>query len=223
MSKKSVVVVGSTGRMGQEILNLLKIDSDLVLSGEVDEKKNISQISDADIVIDFSAPAVSVEVSQWCRKKIVPYVCGTTGFSEKQFHKITEAAKDIPIFYSSNMSVGVAVLRRALKALAAVSEYDFQIVEAHHSQKKDSPSGTAKTLQEELTKVIGRTPPPVQSIRGGGVFGVHEILVMGQEETLEFKHTALNRAVFARGALRAAKFLIGQKPGLYSMDDVLDY
>lgn len=229
---KKVFVVGSSGRMGQEVIKALESEKQIHygygLAEKRSDKKTHTKLSgvnalDVGVVIDFSNPKVSVEVVEWCLKNKLPLVCGTTGFTESGFKKLKKASKKIPVLYSSNMSLGIATLRRALKSLAAVSRYDFQIVEVHHAAKKDSPSGTAKTLQEDLEKAVGRKLPKPFSIRGGGVFGIHEIHSLGEEETLTFTHSALNRSVFAKGAVQAAKFLLKQKPGFYTLDETLDW
>ena len=119
------------------------------------------------------------------------------------------------------MSLGVAVLTEALEVFSKISQYDFQIEEFHHNRKKDRPSGTAKSLQEKLEHSVGRKLPEPVSIRGGGIFGVHKVHAMAEEEHLVFEHIALNRAVFARGAVEAAQWLCSKKKGFYSMRDVL--
>lgn len=113
-------------------------------------------------------------------------------------------------------------MRRALTAFAAISQYDFDLEEIHHSQKKDAPSGTAKLLTSDLEKIVGKKLNPAHSIRGGGVAGIHKVWALGPEEVISIEHAALNRRVFARGALEIAKWIVGCKPGLYSMDDFLD-
>lgn len=233
MKKLRVLLVGSSGRMGREILALLEIEKTVSIvegvSKDADKnngaktKRNISEVdaTKVDAVIDFSSPELSLEVVRWCLKNKKPLVCGTTGFSESEFKVFAESSKKLPILYASNMSLGVAVLKKAMSAFSAISDYDFQIVESHHNKKKDKPSGTAKMLQGKLDKTTRKKNPQVLSIRGGGIFGVHEIHAMGEEETLKFSHTALNRVVFARGAIRAVQFLAKQSPGLYSIDDIL--
>ncbi len=231
MKSAGVLIIGSSGRMGCEIKTLLEADKNLTYAAGVSlegisDKKTKSKLSDIDtasikVVIDFSSPEFSLKTAEWCAQSKLPLVCGTTGFTATNFKVLTGFSKRIPLLYASNMSVGVAVLRQALGALKGLADYDFQIVETHHAKKKDKPSGTAITLQTELEKILKRKLPPTESIRGGGVFGVHTVYVMGAEETLEFTHSALSRAVFARGAVRAAKYLLKQKAGLYSIDDVL--
>jgi 4-hydroxy-tetrahydrodipicolinate reductase len=217
--KKRVLLAGHTGRMGREIAALLEEDRDLKLSpGDL---KSVSP-SEVDVAVDFSAPEFSLKLADWCVKNSKPLVCGTTGFEEKEFKKLTSTSKKIPLLYAANMSLGVAVLRRILRELAPLAAYDFQISEVHHNKKKDKPGGTAKFLQAELEKVLKRKLPPVHATRGGGVVGIHEVAVLGDEETLTLTHRALQRRVFARGALLCAKFLVNRKPGLYSLDDVLD-
>lgn len=117
--------------------------------------------------------------------------------------------------------MGVALLRSVFSLLSQVKNFDFQIIEAHHKHKKDSPSGTAISLQSSLEKVIGKKIPAPLSIRAGGIIGEHEILIISNDEKISFKHTALNRSVFAQGALRAAEWIVNCKSGFYSMEDVL--
>jgi 4-hydroxy-tetrahydrodipicolinate reductase len=151
-------------------------------------------------------------------------VIGTTGQSKEQRRIIEETAQSLPIVFASNFSIGVNVLfwltRRAAEQLG--SDFDAEIVETHHKMKKDAPSGTAKTLAEVL-KAAKRTQAdiPIQSIREGDVVGEHTVIFNGPAERLELSHRAASREIFARGALRAAKWIIRRPPGLYSMQDVL--
>jgi 4-hydroxy-tetrahydrodipicolinate reductase len=119
------------------------------------------------------------------------------------------------------MSLGVAVLKKALSVFKATRDFDFQVEEWHHHRKKDSPSGTAIFLQKELERVIEKKCPPTMVMRAGGIFGVHKVYAVSDEEIIQFEHTAINRTVFARGGLVAAQWIIGRPKGLYSMDDVI--
>lgn len=222
---KQVLLSGATGRMGIELSRLLLSDKDFKLRcGLSLTNSNLTKVKtkEIDIAIDFSNPKFALALARWCAKNRVPLVSGTTGFTKSEFKTFCSISKKIPLLHSSNMSVGVAILRRALKGFSSISDFDFQIIEAHHNKKKDAPSGTAKTLQEDLERVVGRKVPLPLSVRGGGIVGVHQVFAMSEEEVLEFSHTALNRSVFARGALDCARFLIRQEPGLYSMNDILD-
>jgi 4-hydroxy-tetrahydrodipicolinate reductase len=179
---------------------------------------------DVDVVVDFSMPDGFSKTLDWCLDKRKPLVSGTTGLSRAQIESMEAAAKDIPILWSANMSLGVHVLARALKSLQALKGWDFQIEETHHRFKKDKPSGTAIFLQNELEKIVGEgvVPRPL-SIRGGGVIGIHRVDAMALEETLRFEHQAVSRSVFARGALTAASWLAKRKgkANLYTIADVL--
>jgi 4-hydroxy-tetrahydrodipicolinate reductase len=148
-------------------------------------------------------------------------VSGTTGIDAHQITALKKAAQKIPILWASNMSLGVAVVTEALEVFSRIRQFDFQIEEFHHNRKEDRPSGTAKSLQQKLEQVVGRALPEAISIRGGGIFGIHKVHAMSEEEHIVFEHTALNRAVFARGAVEAAQWLCSKKKGYYSMRDVL--
>lgn len=229
MAKIKVAVIGSMGKMGQEIIALVQADKDLSLVAKIDrgekEKKNreVSDLpKDIDVVIDFSSPEVASDILQWCEKNGVALVSGTTGLSASQKEKFNQAAKKIAVLWEPNMSLGIAVLKTLLKNLGPLSEsFDFQIEETHHRHKKDSPSGTAIALQEELVKSVKKKIPEPISLRAGGVFGDHRILALSESEVLEISHRALNRKVFAEGAVAAAKWLSKQKKGRYQMTDVL--
>lgn len=223
MKKIKIGLVGASGRMGQEIGNLMTKDSpyEFFLARGRKDKLDVPEAAKVDVWIDFSTPEALPEVLKIAKKHKKPVVCGTTGLTDKEKKLLKKYSESIPVLWASNMSLGVAVLNRALQVFAAISEFDFQIEEIHHNRKKDRPSGTAITLQENLEKVLGRELPPVVSIRGGGVFGEHKIMAMSDEEVITFEHSALNRTVFARGALKAAQWMVGQKPGYYSIQDTL--
>lgn len=224
MKKLKVGLVGGNGRMGKEISAVIAAhpNLDLFYSLGRDTKIDAKVISQVDVWIDFSSPHALGEVLKLAAKHKTPVVCGTTGFTTKEKNLLTKYSKDIPVLWSSNMSLGVAVLNEALKSLAAISHFDFQIEELHHNRKKDKPSGTAITLQENLEKAVGKKCPEPVAIRGGGIFGIHKVYSMSDEEVLTFEHTALNRTVFAKGAVQAAEWLAKQKkPGLYQIRDVL--
>jgi len=187
-----------------------------------DERLAISQ---GDVLIDFTVPEATVAHAQLAQELRKPMVIGTTGFSEDHMKKLRAVAKTIPIVLSPNMSVGVNVLFE-LAQLAAQHlgpDYDVEVVEAHHHQKKDAPSGTAKRLAEGLA--AARRQPvgaiPVHAIRVGDIVGDHTVILAGPSERLELTHRAHSREVFARGALRAARFVVTQPPSLYDMSHVL--
>lgn len=223
MKKIKIGLVGAAGRMGKEIVQVVEANPRLELfySYSRKDKWDAKKAAAVDVWIDFSSPEALKDVLKRAAENKTPVVCGTTGFSKKEKDLLEQYGKKIPVLWSSNMSLGVAVLNEALKSLAAISHFDFQIEEIHHNRKKDKPSGTAITLQENLEKAMQKKLPEALAIRGGGVFGVHKIFAMSDEEVLTFEHSALNRTVFAKGAVQAAEWLTKQKPGLYQIRDVL--
>jgi 4-hydroxy-tetrahydrodipicolinate reductase len=176
-----------------------------------------------EVMIDFSQPALTAEVAQWCARTKTPLVSGVTGLSEAHKAALKLASIEAPVLWSANMSLGVAVMARMLKEMAHLEGFDFQVEELHHKHKKDKPGGTALFLQNRLQEVAPTPLPDPVAIRGGGIFGVHRVLAMGDEEVITIEHTALNRRVFARGALRAATWLMNMSPGLYQMSDILSF
>ncbi|HEY6098046.1 MAG TPA: 4-hydroxy-tetrahydrodipicolinate reductase [Anaeromyxobacter sp.] len=196
----------------------------------------------AHAVVDFTAPDASARHAEICAEKGVPLVIGSTGFGAASKARVAAAARRIPVVLSPNMSVGVNVLFELVRRAADVlgSAYDVEIVELHHRMKKDAPSGTAVRLAEVAAEALRRDPakdlaferhgmigerPPaqigVQTLRGGDVVGEHTVLFCGQGERLELTHRATSREQFARGAIRAVRWVIGRQPGLYDMADVL--
>ncbi|WP_374076608.1 4-hydroxy-tetrahydrodipicolinate reductase [Bdellovibrio bacteriovorus] len=223
MKKIKVGLVGASGRMGKEIAQVIEANPRCELFYPYDraEKWDAKKAAHVDVWIDFSSPEALKDVLKRAAENKTPVVCGTTGFSKKEKDLLVQYGKKIPVLWSSNMSLGVAVLNEALKSLSAISHFDFQIEEIHHNRKKDKPSGTAITLQENLEKAVGKKLPEPLAIRGGGVFGVHKVYSLSDEEVLMFEHSALNRTVFAKGAVQAAEWLVKQKAGLYQIRDVL--
>src|SRR5215813_6024899 len=177
-----------------------------------------------DVAVDFSQADAVAEVCRVGLKHHKPLVIGTTGQSKEQYRIIEDTAQSLPIVFASNFSVAVNVLfwltRKAVQKLG--SDFDAEIVETHHKMKKDAPSGTAKTLAEVLKAAKKtQTDIPIQSIREGDVVGEHTVIFNGSAEHIELTHRAESREIFARGALRAARWIVGKSPGLYSMQDVL--
>ena len=218
-----VALAGANGRMGGEIKTLIEAETDLVLYAEIDSgKKSFSSLKGADVLIDFTTADVFSQVCKQSAEAKVPLVSGTTGINDSDFEALKAAGASVPVLWSPNMSLGIAVFKRLISQLHPIKDsYDFQILESHHKHKIDSPSGTAIYLQNEVEEHLGGSVEPPLAIRGGGIFGEHELQCMATEEVLSIKHTALNRAVFARGALKAAKWIVGQSAGVYTMDDLL--
>ncbi len=250
-----VGIVGSTGRVGGLLIDNLKDDSEAKLSAvhvfdnlerELPEDVLITNsmevlLKNSDIVIDFSAPEATEELLETALKNPTPLVIATTGFTAHQQNLLTEASKEMPLLYSSNMSVGIALLKQLVeKVSATLEDFDIEIVEQHHKHKVDAPSGTALTLGEfaakgrgldlDAVRVSGRDGQigartkdeiAVMALRGGDIVGRHTVGFYNDGEFLELNHTATSRDTFSKGAIRAAKWLIGQEKGLYSINDCL--
>jgi 4-hydroxy-tetrahydrodipicolinate reductase len=218
-------------------------DAGLVASaGPINVKLDSAYPAGADVVIDFSQPAAADKTIDYCLESGVALVLGTTGLTEQQREKIKTASAKIPVIYGTNMSVGMSVLFSLVGKLALMlgDEYDTEIIEQHHRFKKDAPSGSALTLAENICKATGKKFPDclihgrsgkdafrqkgtigVHSVRAGDITGIHSVIFSTLGEKLTLNHTAHSRDTFALGALRAAQWLTGKKPGLYSMANVL--
>ena len=237
-----VLLVGAKGRMGQAIAAAAsKPEAEIAASLDLGDDL-AAHIGNCDVVIDFSNPNASSELSRVCLAAKKPAVIGTTGHSNEERAAIETMAQSVPVVLSPNFSVGVNALfwltRKAAEMLG--DDFDLEIAEIHHRLKKDAPSGTAKKLAEILCEVrgldygknvahgreglVGERPAKeigMHSIRGGDVVGDHTVTFAGAGERLELSHKAASRETFALGALRAAKWIVGKPPGLYSMEDVL--
>ena len=225
-SPMRVLLIGAAGRMGKTIVDLARTDREIDIVAQCDLGDPIEPaMQDCDVAIDFSHADAITEICRAALHCNKPLVIGTTGHSQGQRQTIEEAARSLPIVLASNFSVGVNVLfwltRKAAERFG--DDFSAEIVEAHHKTKRDAPSGTAKTLAE-LLKAARKIENeiPIQSIREGDVVGEHTVIFSGPAERLELTHRAANREIFARGALRAAKWIMGRPPGLYSMQDVLE-
>ena len=224
-SRVRVLLVGSAGRMGKVIVDLAKREPNIEIAAQCDLGDDVAAaMQNCDVAIDFSQPGAVEEICRAALQGRRPLVIGTTGHSPEQRRLIEEAAESLPIVFASNFSVGVnalfALTGKAVRILG--DEFDLEIIETHHVMKKDAPSGTAKTLAEILKHA--RTSDkkiPIQSIREGEVVGEHTVIFDGAGERLELVHRARSRETFAKGALRAAEWVIGKPAGLYTMQDVL--
>jgi 4-hydroxy-tetrahydrodipicolinate reductase len=247
-----VVVCGAHGRMGSTIGRLVHEAPDMELSGGVDlrpgslygvpviEPKDLDSLfsrTKPDVLIDFTAPAATVEHVKAAVRHNAALVIGTTGFNENQRVDISRMVEgNVPAVISSNFSIGVNIFWNLLRQAARLlPEYDVEVLEAHHRYKKDAPSGTAKTILQILDDELGAREKKygregmtergkeigVHVIRGGDIVGDHTVLFSGNFETIELSHRAYDRSVFAQGALRAARWVVQQKPGIHGMDEVL--
>ena len=233
----NIALIGN-GKMGRMIDELCAKTDDLHVMGFVGPGAcaSLDEIADADVAIDFSYPGNLAMLLETAVQRRLPLVIGTTGLSREQGEAIRAAGAQIPIVWANNFSMGVTVLARLTRMAAqALEGYDVEIVETHHNQKEDAPSGTAKALLAcvdpagEIPVVHGREGRVgkrgreigMHALRGGSVAGEHSVCFFGALEEIELRHRADSREVFARGALRAAAFVIGAKPGVYDMEDVL--
>ena len=218
-----VLLIGAAGRMGKTVLDLAQSDREIEIAAQCDLGDAIEPaMKNCDVAIDFSQADSSDEICRAALKHGKPLVIGTTGHSQQQRKTIEQTAQSVTIVLASNFSVGVNVLFWLTQKAAELLGEDFnpEIVETHHTMKKDAPSGTAKTLGEIL-KAVRSSEIPIQSVREGDVVGEHAVIFSGPGESLELTHRAANRGIFAAGALRAAKWVINKPPGLYSMQHVL--
>jgi 4-hydroxy-tetrahydrodipicolinate reductase len=218
-----VALIGARGRMGQTILDLAKGDPKIDIVAQCDLGDAIdAAMKNCEVAIDFSNASAIEDVCLAASQNRKTLVIGTTGHSPEQRHLIETTAKSLPIVFASNFSVGVNALFALTKKAAEIlgGESKPEIVETHHAKKKDAPSGTAKTLGEILKAEL-KIDIPIESIREGEVVGEHSVTFVGPSERLELTHRAESREIFARGALRAAEWVVGKAPGLYSMQDVL--
>jgi len=220
-----ICVSGSSGKMGSSILELAKQDPELSVSGEFDviEENPEQFIEKCDCLIEFTAPQATMEHIALCVKHNKAVVIGTTGFSEDERKKVEEASEKIPVVLSPNMAVGVNLLFKMVADAAKVlgKEYSIEIVEAHHVHKKDSPSGTAKEIARIIKEGKGDVKIPIESVREGEIVGEHTVTFESSVDLIEITHSAKTRDIFAKGALQAAKFVVGKKHGLFTMKDVL--
>ena len=241
-----IIITGATGRMGQKMQEAAReTETEVVALVSPDfpktEAPNYQHINEfsgiADCVVDFSNHLGTVELLDWCVKKNVPVVIATTGHTEEEKNAIKNASQEIPVFYSGNMSLGIATLCDVARRVAsAFPNADIEITEVHHNKKLDAPSGTALMLGNALKDVrpdaefaIGRSgicprkknDIGIQSIRMGNIVGIHEIMISTGSETITLKHEAHDRKLFADGAVEAAKFLLGKPAGMYSIEQLI--
>lgn len=217
-------VSGSKGKMGSRIVQLAKEDKRFEVSGEFDEGADPKNLIEAcECLVEFTSPEATVGHAQLCVKLGKSIVIGTTGLSDEEMKKIEEAARAIPVIMSPNMAIGVNLLFKMVADAAKTlgKGYGVDIVEAHHINKKDSPSGTAKELERLIKKTKPHTDVRIDSIREGEIVGEHTVTFDSDVDMIEITHSAKTRDIFAQGALEAANWLVGKKAGLYTMRDVL--
>lgn len=245
-----IMLSGVSGAMGQVLQQIIADDADCEVVAGFDAKDysadfpvyqdlaNVDKV--ADVIIDFSHFSAFDSIFTYARRTKTPIVIATTGLSKENLKTIKEASAEFPVFKTANMSLGINVLAKALKDVAASLEagFDIEIIEKHHNKKVDAPSGTALLLADAVNEGLTqkkdytfgrhglnckRQPSElgIHAIRGGTIPGEHTVIFAGNDEIIEFKHTALSKKVFANGAVTAAKFLAKQSAGLYNMNDIL--
>jgi len=235
--KINLGLFGGSGKMGKSVERIItsvktkhqlfpflfigKDTSDVFAFSAANIKNvDVSVLEDIHVWIDFTSSNGLLELLKFTEKYKTPIVSGSTGLSSQNLINLKKASKKRPLFWSSNMSPGLWAFRQALKNLSSLSSFDIAIEEIHHNQKKDKPSGTAKTLHIDLENIMNKKIETPTSFRLGGVFGIHTISMASSNEIIKMEHQALNREVFAEGALIASDWLITQKSGFYSMDNL---
>lgn len=248
------IMHGCNGKMGQVISKIVKDDPNAQMVAGIDKYMGIANEYpvfesiekcdvEADVVIDFSNATAVDGLLEYCVEKKVPVVLCTTGLSQEQLDRVNEASKKVAVLKSANMSLGVNMLLKLLQDAAKVlapAGFDIELVEKHHNQKVDAPSGTALALADSINEALGneytynydrsqvrqkrdKKEIGIVAVRGGTIVGEHEVIFAGEDEVIEFKHTAYSKAVFAKGAVEAGKFLKGKEAGLYDMKDVIQF
>lgn len=248
------IMHGCNGKMGRVITKLVKEDPQVEIVAGIDKYMGINNdypVFDslkkcdvtADVVIDFSNASAVDELLEYCEENHMPVVLCTTGLSEDQLARVNAASEKVAILRSANMSLGVNMLLKLLKdvtKILAPAGFDIEIIEQHHNQKVDAPSGTALALADSINEVLNqeysykydrsqerckrdKKEIGISAVRGGTIVGVHDVIFAGEDEVIEFKHTAYSKGVFATGAIEAGKFLAGKSNGLYNMKDVISF
>ncbi len=245
-----ILLSGCNGKMGKMITECANNFDDLEIVCGIDVNttsvsypvySSIDEVKeDIDVIIDFSHPSALSGILTYAKKTKTPAVICTTGLDVNQKNEIAEASKETAIFFSANMSLGVNLIAELARKATSVlgGQFDIEIVEMHHNQKIDAPSGTALMLADEISEEFNETPKyefdrhskrakrtkneiGLHAVRGGTIVGEHEIIFAGQDEVIKISHSAMSRQVFANGSLNAAKYMAGKQCGMYSMKDIV--
>lgn len=248
-----VIMHGCNGAMGRVITDLAKDMDGVEIVAGIDLNAEIKQEYpvfsaleacdvEADVIVDFASAKAADHLLDYCGETQTPVVLCTTGLSEEQLKKVNETSKKTAVLRSANMSLGINTLLKLLQDAAkvlATAGFDVEIVEKHHNQKVDAPSGTALALADSVNDAMGgqyyykydrstervkrdQKEIGISAIRGGTIVGEHDVIFAGKDEVVTFSHTAYSKAIFGKGALEAAAFLAGKEPGLYTMADVIN-
>ncbi|NSW91793.1 MAG: 4-hydroxy-tetrahydrodipicolinate reductase [Firmicutes bacterium] len=246
-----IILSGCNGKMGQVITRLSNENQDVKIVAGIDINDSIKNDYpvfrsatecnvEGDVIIDFSNPEALENLLKFATTKKIPLVLATTGLSELQKSKLKEASNVIPIFQSANMSLGVNLLIDLVKKAAKALEgyFDIEIIEKHHNQKLDAPSGTALAIADAINDTLeqkqeyiydrharrkkrSKTEIGIHAVRGGTIVGEHSVIFAGNDEIVELKHTAMSKEIFGIGAIKAAIFLYNKEPGMYNMNDLI--
>lgn len=245
-----ILLVGCNGKMGHMISSIVKTSEHLKIEAGIDMNTSsdfdypvydcINNVQETiDVILDFSRPSSLKSITNYALSNNIPIVLCTTGYSVEEIAFIKNLQNSIPVFYSANMSIGINIINNILKSISNTlfQDFDIEIIEKHHNEKVDAPSGTALLLANTIKDSInadtslikGRngiakrehSEIGIHAIRGGNIIGDHEVIFAGKGEVIEIKHSAISREVFAVGALKACEFVHDKPNGLYSMDDVV--
>lgn len=247
----NIILNGCNGKMGRVITRLAEEDDGCKIVAGLDINDFVPNSypvftdpsecdAAADVIIDFSHPSALERLLTFAKSRKIPVIIATTGLSDEQKQTLYETAREIPVFFSANMSLGINLLIALSKKATALLEgnFDIEIVEKHHNQKIDAPSGTALAIADGISEVLKNKPEYVydrhsvrkkrskneigiHSVRGGTIVGEHEVIFAGQDEVIELKHQAASKEVFAVGSIKAAKFMAGKPAGMYDMNDLI--
>lgn len=248
-----IIMHGCNGKMGQFITNILIDDPKAEIVAGIDPYLEVTNAypvypvigdckEEADVIIDFASTAAIEGLLSYSKEKKIPVVLCTTGLSAEQLELVEKTSKETAILKSANMSLGVNLLFKLLQQATKILSdegFDIEIVERHHNQKIDAPSGTALALADAMNEVLdnefeyiydrsnttekrSKKEIGISAVRGGNIVGDHEIIFAGLDEVIEIRHTAYSKAIFAKGAISAAKYMVGKKPGLYDMSQVIN-
>lgn len=249
----NMIMHGCSGAMGRTITDIVSKQEDITIVAGIDKNTAVSRSypvyasleecrEEADVIVDFASAAAVDHLLDYCGARSMPVVLCTTGLSPEQIQKVEETSKKTAILLSANMSLGINLLLKLVKEAAsalAAADFDIEIVEKHHNQKLDAPSGTALALADSVNDSLegryhyqydrsarhekrDKKEIGISAVRGGSIVGEHDVIFAGRDEVITFSHTAYSKAIFAKGAIQAAKFLAGKAPGLYDMSDVIN-
>lgn len=247
---KKIILCGANGKMGHVIRNILAADKDCEIVAGIDKNTEAADFpvysdfnsikEEADVIIDFSNPALLNSLLEYSAAKKIPVVIATTGFDDDQKKQIENASTENGVFFTYNMSLGINLLATLAKKAVDVlgNDFDIEIIEKHHNQKIDAPSGTALMLADAICEEIdkpmkyeydrhskrekrSKNEIGMHAVRGGTIVGEHEIIFAGRDEIITLSHSARSKEIFAVGAVNAAKYMVGKGAGLYTMKDLI--